>query len=130
MFLILMPSQFGNQAAFAQVVPAKANVTIQIGQPMAVVERLLREQGIEFATGGLAVVMASDDTDYITVTLDARQAYAMVSFSKSKQAVVGISLIVHPEDRPQKSYQVWLKAQRITLNADGSYDVRSLPRRN
>jgi hypothetical protein len=99
--------------------------SITIGQSLDSVIGILKQHRIEFHEGGFAFAKGDPDVSHLGFTLDEDHTRVCASFSKSKQEIIGLSLIVFPARTAQaKAYQSWLPATKITLYADRSYAVQ------
>jgi hypothetical protein len=111
----------------AQELSAQASTcTIAIGQEISKAEQVLRDRGISFSVDSLAIVSSCKDGAHLSFSLDSKQAFAVVFYSRVERTISSISLVFYPEGKPQKSSRSWLEASSVTLEDDGSYSVRFL----
>ena len=99
--------------------------SIAIGQSLDSVTGILKQHRIEFHEGGFSFAQGDPDVSHLGFTLDEDHTRVCASYSKSKQEIVGLVLIVFPARAAQaKAYQSWLPATKIILHPDRSYAVQ------
>jgi hypothetical protein len=104
---------------------ARPGFTIEVGMPIADVERGLADRRIRFVEKPRDVIKTNEDVADFDFSLDKNNVSAWICSSKSAKTVTSITLDV--ASRHGKEVAVWMRAKRITLENDGSYSVHFLP---
>jgi hypothetical protein len=101
--------------------------TIEVGQTIDDAEAILRDHRIEISADGLELAQSNADVGNVLCVLDKRNAWATISYSKEMRAIIDISMIFFPQDKPQKATRIWMPAKSISFDEHAGYSVLFLP---
>jgi hypothetical protein len=101
---------------------SRALNSIEIGQRLDDAKAVLRDHG-GYGEDDLALSIPDKDIHFLSCTLDKKQAFAAIYYSKSRQTITGMSIEFHPIGSPQKAHRASMKATSIRFEDDGSYVI-------
>jgi hypothetical protein len=101
--------------------------TITIGDSITAALAVLRECRIKFHHGGLTLHIPDADSDYFVCYPDENRTHVMLSFSKSRGKIRGMTAITIPHRQSGRSEHIWTEIRGLTLGKDKSYSIEFLP---
>lgn len=100
---------------------------LYVGQPLADVEAVLKYRDITASNIADPFPAVNPDVNFMAFTIDLHHVGAYLYYSKTKNTVIGISLVLKPHVEYERYSEAWLQVTSLRLNDDRTYEVRFAP---